>query len=81
MADDENLPLESVDIQWLETHLAELRREIESRPGAELRRAAKLALAAGDDALDEGDLRRAALQYQVAVFLVTAAKKGAEPSS
>ena len=75
MADEQDLPVDSVEIEWLDTHLASLRREIGARPDAELRAAAKLAIAAGDAALDEGDLRHAALQYAAAAVLVEAAKK------
>ena len=63
-------PTETVDLGWLETHLASLRREIAGQSEPELRKAAQLAIAAGDDALEQGDLRRAALQYTTASLLV-----------
>ena len=72
--EEENLPLVSVDVEWLESHLTSLRHEIEAKSDADLRKAAKLAIVAGDQALDEGDLHRAALQCLAAAFLVAAAK-------
>jgi hypothetical protein len=75
MIDDENPQVPATDLTSLTEHLARLGREIEARPDAELLKAAHLSLASGDQALDEGELRRAAQEYTTAAFLVQAAGK------
>lgn len=74
MEGDASEPLPSVDLEWLQTHLASLRREIAGKPDAELRKAAKIAIVAGEDAVESDDLRQAALQYAAAALLVDLAK-------
>ena len=75
MADEQSTPDASVDLDGVTQHLASLRREIEARPSAALLNAAHVTLAAGDEALDQDELRRAALEFATAAFLVEAARK------
>jgi hypothetical protein len=81
MEGDAGEPLPSVDLDWLQTHLASLRRELAAKPDAQLRKAAKVAIVAAEDAVEEDDLRLAALQYTAASLLIDLAKAKVTSSS
>ena len=81
MEGDASERLTSVDLDWLQTHLASLRREMSSKPDAQLRKAAKVAIVAAEDAVEEDDLRLAAVQYAAASLLIDLAKAKVASSS